>query len=112
MFRILKKAQVIGYSSDLFFLVSTGQASILYIRAGTQLERTSEIKTSRDEQLLALPMVTLDDLYNLALAASNLHLNVAPDVTMIPKFLQTLDHSIDAPLRVYNWLIYLALQDF
>ena len=86
---ILKKAQVIGYSSDLVSLVLTGQASIPYKRAGKHLERTNENRTSRDAQLPTLPMIALNGLYNFALAASNLHLNVARDATKISKYLQT-----------------------
>ena len=45
-------------------------------------------------------MIALNDLYNLASAASNLRLNVARDVTKMPKYLQPLNRSIDASLRV------------
>ena len=57
-----KKAQVIGYSSDLVSFVLTGQASMPYKRAGIHLERINEIKISRDAQLPALPMIALNDL--------------------------------------------------
>ena len=62
VFKILKKAQVIEYSSDLVSFVLTGQASMPYKRAGTHLERINENKTSRDAQLLALLMIALNDL--------------------------------------------------
>ena len=65
VFRILKKAQVIGYSGDLVSFVLTGQASIPYfymVSVGTHLDRINENKTLRDAQLLALPMIALNDL--------------------------------------------------
>ena len=62
IFRILKKSQEIGCSSNLVSLMLTGQVSMPYKSAGTHLERINENKTSRDAQLPALPMIALNDL--------------------------------------------------
>ena len=47
VYRILKKEQVIGYSSDLVSFVLTGQASMPYKGAGTHLERSGLLRVDR-----------------------------------------------------------------